>query len=120
MFIMAKSGSGWNERRAIVVSPDDLNCWRRDGFWISPVILEIEQLDQLKVHLAELLSGHYDLNVRPLVDPYSRADDPLAIQNVDNAHWADSAVRALALNRTIGSIAAQLLDSSTIRLWATQ
>lgn len=104
----------------IVLTAADVEAWSRDGFWLSPVIVGTEQLKRLRVHLTSVLAGHYDRAIRPLIDPYSRSADASAIQNTDNAHWSDSAIRELALNRTIGSIAAQLMKVQTVRLWATQ
>lgn len=104
----------------VILTARDLETWRQDGFWLSPVIIAKGQLDRLKAHTNAVLAGRYDRSVRPLVDPYSRSTDPLAIQNTDNAHWADSAIRELAFSRTIGSITAQLMKVQTIRLWATQ
>lgn len=103
-----------------MLDPQDLGQWQSDGHWTSGVVFGTARLECLRDHFDRLFQGQYDLGGQPMVDPHHRRGDVRSIQNIDNAHWADSAFRDLARDETIGAIAADLLGVYTVRLWASQ
>jgi hypothetical protein len=89
--------------------PVDIQQWQDQGFLVIPRFLDEAPINEVRLHSALVFAGIYDLGRRPIIDPFERRANPKATQLVDNPHWADSAIRALALHPWIGEIAAKLL-----------
>ena len=51
---------------------------------------------------------------------WSPGDDPYALHKVDNSHWCNPVLADAVINPQIGRLAAQLLDTSAVRLWHEQ
>ena len=94
-------------------------AYREHGFWLSPVLLDATEVEELRIATARVVSGEY-LGTRPptLCMPARPSDRDL--RKIDNAWWADPVLSALATDPRIADIAAMLLDASSVRLWQDQ
>lgn len=104
----------------VSLTDDQVRHWNEQGFLTLPKIFDDQELELLRKHCAQVLEGVYELGRPPLTDPFLWRRDPKATQLIDNPHWADSVVAAAAMNQLIGGLAAKLLGTQTVRLWATQ
>lgn len=103
-----------------IVSDADVTFYQENGYWVAPKLLEDDELAAIREHHARVVAGDYETG-RP---PHSRSIEPGqpidAIVKIDNSHWSDAVLAKLALNPTIGAIAAKLAGVDGIRLWHDQ
>ncbi len=103
-----------------IVTQDAIDFYQSEGYWIGPKVLSDDELEAIRQHHAKVVAGEYETGR----SPHSRsleAGAPIdSIVKIDNSHWSDSVLAKLALNPTIGAIAAKLAGVSGIRLWHDQ
>ncbi|MBN1966386.1 MAG: phytanoyl-CoA dioxygenase family protein [Anaerolineae bacterium] len=103
-----------------LVTDQDVAFYQEHGYWIGPKVLADDELAILRAHHQRVADGEYETG-RP---PHSRSIPPgepvNTILKIDNAHWSDAHLARLALNRTIGAIAARLAGARGMRLWHDQ
>ena len=103
-----------------LVGADDIAFYQENGYWVAPKLLSDDDLNVLREHHAKVVAGEYETGR----SPHSRSLEPGqpidSIVKIDNSYWSDAALAKLALNPTIGAIAAKLAGVSGIRLWHDQ
>lgn len=107
-------------REGCLPKEQDVSFFEENGYWLSPVIFTSEELEAIKAHQDALYQGQYELGREPVCNWLEGKDSPSALRKTDNSHWADGTLRQLALDPTIGAIAAKLMKADVIRLWHDQ
>src|ERR1043166_9010543 len=105
---------------SLLPSETDARFFAENGYWLGPKILTDERLDELRGHMDRVYAGDFETGRPPWSASWKPGDDPGALRKTDNSHWADDVIRALALDATVGAMAARLLGVSSIRLWHDQ
>jgi len=93
--------------------------WER-GYWISPKLLNDDQIEQLREDHQRLWSRDYD---RYIPSQYGIAPfdpDSNSVRQQCNAFWLMDNIRETVLNPLIGEIASRLMKVDTVRLWHDQ
>lgn len=98
----------------------DVQCYRESGYWLGGKVIPDAQLERLRSAMDEVYAGRFETGRAPNAGGWRDRGDPTEIRKTDNAHWANNAIRELAVNETIGAMAARLLGVDEIRLWHDQ
>ena len=101
------------------ITKSDRERFDRDGYWISPKLLDDDTIARLRKAHERIWSGDYDGDGYPLY-PFRLASDPYALRKLDNGWWINDEVRDVVTSPEIGKMAADLLDEDEIRLWHDQ
>ena len=96
------------------LSQYERGMFRDAGYWVSPKILSWAEVSMATHAFDAVLVGTYDRACPPQgVERFGNA-----MIKVANAWWADSVIRARALDPRLGELAADLLGVPAVRLWA--
>lgn len=101
-------------------SEQDVAFFEHEGYWLGPKVVEDDELERLRAAMDRVYSGDFETGAPPWSTSWKPGDNPQALRKMDNCHWADLTLRALALNETIGAMCARLLRTDQIRLWHDQ
>lgn len=101
------------------ITAEDLARFQRDGYWISPKLIDDETIERLRRAHDRLWKRDYD------GDGYTMnwsaiPSDPLQIRKLDNGWWVNDDVRDVVTDPELGRMAADLLNEDEIRLWHDQ
>lgn len=100
-----------------IPNEEKLLAWRRDGVLKLPSLLSSTESFELYQYIHQIFltpeSQHF------LSDPLNlMLERGLLI--IDNAHWSSGLIRTLCLNPILGKIAANLMSTPIVRVWASQ
>ncbi len=98
----------------------DVQFFADNGYWLGGKVLTDAQLDRLRAAMEEVYAGRFETGCEPWAGGWRDTGDTTQIRKTDNAHWANDTIRELALNETIGAMAARLMDTPEVRLWHDQ
>lgn len=104
----------------IRISKEDIAHYQTKGFWAGPVIFTPEEIAALRIAHERSWRGDYD---HKRVSPGGiarREPGSHAIRGQVNAFWFNDTIRKAVLDSRIGSLAAQLMSTRTVRLWHDQ
>lgn len=104
----------------VLPTDDDVRFFEENGHWASKKAIDDNRLEELREAMDRLWSGEFETGHEPWSWSWNPGDDPLALRKMDNAHWANMAIRRLAMDETIGAMAARLMDTTEVRLWHDQ
>jgi ectoine hydroxylase-related dioxygenase (phytanoyl-CoA dioxygenase family) len=93
--------------------------WER-GYWVSPRLLDDEQLARLRAAHDRLWAKQYD---HEIPSQYGIPDLDLStpvVRQFLNAFWLSDEIRAAVLSPVIGKIGARLMGVDVVRLWHDQ
>lgn len=107
-------------RTQCLPNEQDIGFFQENGYWLSPVIFSQAELEEITAHQDLIYKGQFDLGRAPVCNWLEGKDSPGALRKTDNSHWADSSLRKLAVDPTIGAIAGKLMKADMIRLWHDQ
>ena len=99
---------------------EQIRFWDEYGYFISDVLFSKEEMVEAGKHMARVFHQEYETNVPPNKIDWWPGDPETAMKKVDNSWWADYVIRRLVQSPAIGSIAAQLSQTDTIRLFQDQ
>ncbi|MEM8738487.1 MAG: phytanoyl-CoA dioxygenase family protein [Planctomycetota bacterium] len=105
------------------LSDDDLARYEKDGYYLSPKLLDDSQIEALRQAHERLWRGDFDGHGFPQQPEAIKPDqsyDPHAVRKIANGWWVNDPVRSLVTGEAIGSIARQLLKHERVRLWHDQ
>lgn len=105
--------------RQYKITAQDKERFNRDGYWISPKLIDDEQIERLRNAQARIWSGDYDGDGVPM-HPLRLSDNPDALRKFDNGWWINDEVYKTVTDQLIGHLSADLLDTDEIRLWHDQ
>ncbi|MDR6550527.1 phytanoyl-CoA dioxygenase family protein [Paenibacillus qinlingensis] len=101
------------------ITEADKATFERDGYWISPKILDDNQIERLRKAHDRVWSGDYDGDGMPM-NPYRPSVNPDALRKLDNGWWINDDIRDTVTDPFIGELVADLLQVNEIRLWHDQ
>lgn len=104
----------------VLPGPEDVAFFQENGYWLSGRVLDEERLERLRAAMDDVYAGRYDTGREPWMGGWKPGGDPLQIRKTDNAHWSSTVLRELATDRTIGAMAACLMQTDQVRLWHDQ
>ncbi|MDF2837630.1 MAG: phytanoyl-CoA dioxygenase [Paenibacillus sp.] len=107
-------------QRDYEITAADKETFQRDGYWISPKLLDDEQIAKLREAHERIWSGRYDGDGYPMNGSYVPSANPLALRKLDNGWWVNDEVRSVVTDPWIGRLCADLLEVDEIRLWHDQ
>ncbi|UVI28749.1 phytanoyl-CoA dioxygenase family protein [Paenibacillus spongiae] len=105
--------------RQYKITPQDKEIFERDGYWISPKLIDDDQIERLRRAHDRIWSGDWDGDGEPM-NYFRLHPNPDAIRKFDNGWWINDEVRTVVTDPFIGELAADLLDTNEIRLWHDQ
>ncbi|NGP46375.1 phytanoyl-CoA dioxygenase family protein [Bacillaceae bacterium SIJ1] len=100
------------------VTAEDKAIFDRDGYWISPKLIDDETIERLRKAHDRIWDRDFDgdgFSMNPL-PPKKK----LAIRKCENGWWINDEVHAFVTDENLGKIAADILGEDEIRLWHDQ
>ncbi|MGO4268268.1 phytanoyl-CoA dioxygenase family protein [Paenibacillus sp. TAF58] len=105
--------------RTYKISAQDKDTFNRDGYWISPKLLDDDQIARLRHAHERVWTGDYDGDGLPM-NHYHTNPNPDSLRKLDNGWWINDEIRSTVTDPLIGELAADLLETDEIRLWHDQ
>lgn len=105
--------------RTYKITTQDKETFERDGYWISPKLLDDGQIERLREAHERIWGGDYDGDGLPM-NHYRANSNPDALRKLDNGWWINDEVRRTVTDPLIGELTADLLQADEIRLWHDQ
>jgi ectoine hydroxylase-related dioxygenase (phytanoyl-CoA dioxygenase family) len=106
--------------KEIEVTEKDRKEFQDKGYWISPKIIDDDQIERLRNALERVWAGDYDGDGYPMHGVRKPPSDPQKIYKLENAWWVNDEVQKLVTSPLIGKLTASLLETDEIRLWHDQ
>jgi ectoine hydroxylase-related dioxygenase (phytanoyl-CoA dioxygenase family) len=98
----------------------DVQFFEENGYWLGPKVVSDERLERYRAAMDRVYDCQYETGTPPWSSNWKPGDDPKALRKMDNCHWSSLTLRELALDETIGAMAARLARTDSIRLWHDQ
>lgn len=108
------------DRDDLLPTPDDVDFYQRNGYWIAPRVLSDSELEECRERHARVIAGDYETGREPWYRDPAVGVPITKIVKIDNSYWSDTVMARLALHPVIGAMAARLSRSRGIRLWHDQ
>jgi ectoine hydroxylase-related dioxygenase (phytanoyl-CoA dioxygenase family) len=105
--------------RQYQITEQDKELFNKNGYWISPKMIDDAQIERLREAHSRIWSGDYDGDGQPM-NHFRLSDNPDALRKLDNGWWINDEVRKVVTDPLIGELSADLLGSDEIRLWHDQ
>jgi len=110
---------GANAERHYKITDQDKEIFNRDGYWISPKLIDDGQIERLRKAHDRIWSGDYDGDGLTM-NPFRATENPDALRKLDNGWWVNDEIRETVTDPFMGELAADLLGTDEIRLWHDQ
>lgn len=107
-------------RQDCLPTDTDVQFFEENGYWLGGKVIDDDQLAALHTAMDDVFAGRFETERSPYGGGWRDRGIPGEIRKSDNAHWSNDTIRALALNPTIGAIAARLMKTPEVRLWHDQ
>jgi ectoine hydroxylase-related dioxygenase (phytanoyl-CoA dioxygenase family) len=104
----------------VTVTEKDRKIFEEKGYWISPKLIDDNQIERLKEAHERIWNKDYDGDGYPREGDWIPSSDPSKIRKIDNAWWVNDQVRDIVTSPQLGKITADLLGVDEIRLWHDQ
>ncbi|MDF2669654.1 MAG: phytanoyl-CoA dioxygenase family protein [Paenibacillus sp.] len=101
------------------IKDEDKRRFWEDGYWISPKLIDDEQIARLRTAHERIWAHDFDGDGYPM-SPSRTSDDPFKLRKHDNAWWINDEVQSIVTSPYIGELAADLLEIDSVRLWHDQ
>lgn len=105
---------------ALLPTDAEVRFFEKNGYWLGGKVVSDAQLERLHAAMDDVYAGRFETGKPPWAGGWRDSGDPTQIRKTDNAHWANNTLRNLALNETIGAMAARLMQTTEVRLWHDQ
>ncbi len=106
--------------RSLLPTNEDVASFRQAGYWLGGKVVSDQMLERLRAAMDDVYNGEFETGREPWGGGWKSDGNPAAIRKTDNAHWSNRTIRELALNETIGAMAARLMATPEVRLWHDQ
>jgi len=107
--------------QTFTLTDDDLARYETDGYYITPKLIDDEQIAALRKAHDRFWAGDFDGDGFPQNPENASGDyDPHAVRKCDNGFWVNNVIRDLVTSEAVGSIARQLMQTDRVRLWHDQ
>jgi ectoine hydroxylase-related dioxygenase (phytanoyl-CoA dioxygenase family) len=116
-----KKGVGNMSENKVKITAKDKEIFERDGYWISPKLIDDETIERLRKAHEQIWAGEVDGDGYPeRVARVTAPSDPTRLRKLDNAWWINDEVYKMVTSPIIGELAADLMDTDEVRLWHDQ
>ena len=102
-----------------LITQDDKEFYKQNGYWISPVLFDEEEIEAMRKAHDRVWSSDYDGDGYPLGE-WQPNGNPNQLRKIDNTWWINDVIRGTVTDPVLGRIAAGLMDSTEARLWYDQ
>src|SRR4051812_45250490 len=102
-----------------LISQTDKEFYKQNGYWISPVIFNEEQVAAMRKAHDRIWAFDYDGDGYPL-EEWKPSGNAKQLRKIDNTWWINDTIRETVTNPVLGQMAAGLMDSPEARLWYDQ
>lgn len=102
------------------ITDEDRAQYKEKGYWISPKILDDDQIERLRQAHDRIWAGDYDGEGYTMYGHYRTTVDPQRIRKLDNGWWINDEVRKAVTDPYLGELAADLMETDEVRLWHDQ
>lgn len=107
--------------RTLTLTDEDLARFDADGYWISPKLIDDDQIAELQRAHDRVWAGDFDGEGFPAYPEQIKTEyDPHAVRKIDNGWWVSDAVRDVVTSEVLGSVGRQLMQCERVRLWHDQ
>ncbi|MCC7360359.1 MAG: phytanoyl-CoA dioxygenase family protein [Anaerolineales bacterium] len=93
--------------------------WER-GYWISPKLMDDDQIARLRAAHDRLWARDYDHDIPSQYGVPNPDLSTLVVRQFLNAFWVNDEIRAAVTSPVTGKIAARLMGVDSVRLWHDQ
>jgi ectoine hydroxylase-related dioxygenase (phytanoyl-CoA dioxygenase family) len=97
-------------------SIEDTLFYQKNGFLITPKLIDDDSLSIIKENFNEIFKGKYETGISPLNRKID-AENNTGVIKLTNCMWTNSTISKVMLNLNIGKIASILSKFETIRYW---
>lgn len=101
------------------ITEQDKAIFNKDGYWISPKLIDDATIERLRNAHERIWSGDYDGDGYPM-NIWQPGKDAAKLRKLDNGWWINDEVKQLVTSDYIGELAADLLETDETRLWHDQ
>lgn len=98
------------------VTDADITTYLERGYWVSPKIIDDEQIENVRYEIGRLLGGEKDTDCWGWSGPTKRDPEAQHMFQVVNAWWINHAIRKAVTSPVIGYICSRLLHTEEVRL----
>lgn len=106
-------------QRNYKITTEDKLRFTQDGYWISPKLLDDDQIARLRQAHERIWAGEKDGDGYPM-HPYRLPNNPAQLRKLDNSWWINDEIKNIVTDPLIGELTADLLNVDEIRLWHDQ
>lgn len=95
--------------------------YQGSGFAIvdTPVV-EADLLERVAVAIPKVIAGEYPTGREPSHRHWNPGDDENTFVKIDQIHWCDESMLALASHAGVGEVAAAATGADMVQMWASQ
>ena len=104
----------------IQVTDADVEEYRQRGYWITPKLLEDDQISRLRAAFDRIFRYDYDRDIYPFDRVYIYDLDNPALRKVNNGWWLNNDIRSAVLSPKLGYVVARLMETDEVRIWHDQ
>lgn len=97
------------------LNESQIQFWQDNGYFLSDIMIEESILEEMRDHVEMVFNGYY-ANDEPQILTWKPGDPENKIRQMAYAWRVDPVLESSARMREIGAIAAQLMQTDTIRL----
>jgi ectoine hydroxylase-related dioxygenase (phytanoyl-CoA dioxygenase family) len=101
------------------ITEADKAIFNKDGYWISPKLIDDATIERLRRAHERIWSGDFDGDGYPMGN-WQPGQDATKLRKLDNGWWVNDEVKQLVTSDYIGELAADLLETDETRLWHDQ
>tara|TARA_Y100000590_G_scaffold462374_1_gene626319 strand:+ start:941 stop:1801 length:861 start_codon:yes stop_codon:yes gene_type:complete len=103
-----------------IISDKDIKQYQERGFWISPKIVNDNQISKLRSAFEKIFRGDYDAEHYGNLPANDYDFNSSDIRQYINGWWVNNTIRNIMYTPVIGYIGARLMQSSETRVWHDQ
>ncbi|MFC4779266.1 phytanoyl-CoA dioxygenase family protein [Paenibacillus sp. GCM10023252] len=107
-------------QNVITITEQDLASYKDKGYWISPKLLDDDQIERLKLAHDRIWNGEADGDGYPQYGIVRADPNSVKIRKLDNGWWINNEVRSVVTSPLIGRLASELMEVPEVRLWHDQ
>jgi ectoine hydroxylase-related dioxygenase (phytanoyl-CoA dioxygenase family) len=102
------------------VTDQDVAQYWKEGYWISPKLIDDERIEKLRRATDDLFTGKRDGCGSYFEGKLNVPTDRSALRRVVNAWWVNDAIEDMVLDAGLGKICTRLMRVDKVRLWSDQ
>lgn len=107
--------------KEIVITEADKQFYQEKGYWISPKLIDDEQIERLRVAHDRIWSGDFDTDAYGANGFAGKQEwDPQRLRKTENGWYLNDEIKGIVTSPLIGRLAADLMETDEVRLWHDQ